>query len=295
MWCWTPVPGWPPTGSCLSVCNLSVCNLSVCRSAGGDPGCGAGLQCPGGPLQDPVCLSVTCLSVTCLSAGLLVGTLDVVLDSSARVAPYRILLQTADSQVFWTVACGASRKEITEHWDWLEANLLQTVAIFDNDEDVTTFVKGKILGIIAEDKRLQQGEEPEEDCGKFREAELKMRRLFGMPEEEKLVNYYSCSFWKGRVPRQGWLYLSINHLCFYSFLLGKEGKILRALPVHQPPVFQLLPPGEGRKVRSSGLYLSINHLCFYPSSWGRKVRSSGLYLSINHLCFYSFLLGKEGK
>lgn len=70
---------------------------------------------------------------------------------------------------------------------------------------------------------MKQGEEKEEECGKFREAELKMRRLFGMPEEEKLVNYYSCSTWKGRVPRQGWLYLSVNHLCFYSFLLGKEG------------------------------------------------------------------------
>lgn len=46
-----------------------------------------------------------------------------------------------------------------------------------------------------------------------------------MPEEEKLVNYYSCSYWKGKVPRQGWLYLSINHLCFYSYLLGKEGGI----------------------------------------------------------------------
>uniref|UniRef100_A0A3Q3B5Z4 TBC1 domain family member 9B n=1 Tax=Kryptolebias marmoratus TaxID=37003 RepID=A0A3Q3B5Z4_KRYMA len=155
-------------------------------------------------------------------SGLLVGTLDVVLDSSARVAPYRILLQTADSQIYWNIACGSNRKEITEHWDWLEANLLQTVSIFDNDEDVITFVKGKISGIIAEEKRLKQSEEQEEDSGKFREAELKMRRLFGMPEEEKLVNYYSCSYWKGRVPRQGWLYLSVNHLCFYSFLLGKE-------------------------------------------------------------------------
>ncbi|MED6237033.1 TBC1 domain member 9B [Ataeniobius toweri] len=155
-------------------------------------------------------------------SGLLVGTLDVVLDSSARVAPYRILLQTADSQIYWNIACGSSRKEITEHWDWLESNLLQTISIFDNDEDVITFVKGKISGIIAEENRLKQSEEQEEDSGKFREAELKMRKLFGMPDEEKLVNYYSCSYWKGRVPRQGWLYLSINHLCFYSFLLGKE-------------------------------------------------------------------------
>ena len=41
-----------------------------------------------------------------VSSGLLVGTLDVVLDSSARVAPYRILYQTPDSLVYWTIACG---------------------------------------------------------------------------------------------------------------------------------------------------------------------------------------------
>lgn len=153
--------------------------------------------------------------------GLLVGTLDVVLDSSARVAPYRILHQTQDAQVYWTVASGSSRKEITKHWEWLESNLLQTLSIFDSQEDITTFVKGKIHGIIAEEnKNLQpQGDE---DPGKFKEAELKMRKQFGMPEGEKLVNYYSCSYWKGRVPRQGWLYLTVNHLCFYSFLLGKE-------------------------------------------------------------------------
>uniref|UniRef100_A0A7M4F0E1 TBC1 domain family member 9B n=1 Tax=Crocodylus porosus TaxID=8502 RepID=A0A7M4F0E1_CROPO len=152
---------------------------------------------------------------------LLVGTLDVVLDSSARVAPYRILHQTQDSQIYWTVACGSSRKEITKHWEWLENNLLQTLSIFDSEEDITTFVKGKIHGIIAEENKNQQPQS-EEDPGKFKEAELKMRKQFGMPEVEKLVNYYSCSYWKGRVPRQGWLYLTVNHLCFYSFLLGKE-------------------------------------------------------------------------
>ena len=46
------------------------------------------------------------LPLSALLPGLLVGTLDVVLDSSARVAPYRILHQTQDSQVYWTVACG---------------------------------------------------------------------------------------------------------------------------------------------------------------------------------------------
>lgn len=81
-----------------------------------------------------------------------------------------------------------------------------------------------LQGIIAEENKNQQPQS-EEDPGKFKEAELKMRKQFGMPEVEKLVNYYSCSYWKGRVPRQGWLYLTVNHLCFYSFLLGKEGEL----------------------------------------------------------------------
>lgn len=79
-------------------------------------------------------------------------------------------------------------------------------------------------GIIAEYNKNHDIKE-DDDTDKFKEASAKFRKLFGMPEEEKLVNYYSCSYWKGKVPRQGWLYLSINHLCFYSYLLGKEGGI----------------------------------------------------------------------
>lgn len=75
--------------------------------------------------------------------------------------------------------------------------------------------------LIAEETSSRLAEQ-EEDPEKFREALVKFEARFNFPEAEKLITYYSCCCWKGRVPRQGWLYLSINHLCFYSFFLGKE-------------------------------------------------------------------------
>ncbi|XP_036598453.1 TBC1 domain family member 8 isoform X2 [Trichosurus vulpecula] len=157
--------------------------------------------------------------------GRLVGALDAVLDSNARVAPFRILLQVPGSQVYSPIACGATLEEINQHWEWLEQNLLHTLSVFDNKEDIASFVKGKIKALIAEEtssKLAEQEEEPE----KFREALVKFEARFNFPEAEKLITYYSCCCWKGRVPRQGWLYLSINHLCFYSFFLGKELKLI---------------------------------------------------------------------
>ncbi|KAL8180855.1 UNVERIFIED_CONTAM: TBC1 domain member 8B, partial [Gekko kuhli] len=159
-------------------------------------------------------------------AGLLVGTLDAVLDSTSKVAPFRILHQTPDSQVYWSIACGANREEITEHWDWLERNVMKTLSVFDSNEDITSFVQGKIRGLIAEESKgsLDREEDPE----KFREALMKFEKCFGLAEPEKLVTYYSCSYWRGRVPCQGWLYLSTNFLGFYSFLLGAEIKLVIA-------------------------------------------------------------------
>ncbi|XP_072482579.1 TBC1 domain family member 8B isoform X2 [Notamacropus eugenii] len=156
--------------------------------------------------------------------GLLVGTLDSVLDSSAKVAPFRILHQTPGSQVYWSIACGASREEIYKHWEWLEQNVMKTLSVFDSNEDITSFVHGKIRGLIAEEGKdsLVKGDDPE----KFREALMKFEKCFGLAKQEKLVTYYSCSYWRGRVPCQGWLYLSSNFLSFYSFLLGSEIKLV---------------------------------------------------------------------
>lgn len=49
---------------------------------------------------------------------------------------------------------GSSRKEITEHWEWLEHNLLQTLSIFENENDITTFVKGKVQVIKKKQKQF---------------------------------------------------------------------------------------------------------------------------------------------
>ncbi|XP_039397085.1 TBC1 domain family member 9 isoform X2 [Mauremys reevesii] len=154
---------------------------------------------------------------------------------------------------------GCSRKEITEHWEWLEQNLLQTLSVFENENDINTFVRGKIQGIIAEYNKIN-GIKEDDDTEKFKEAIVKFHKLFGMPEEEKLVNYYSCSYWKGKVPRQGWMYLSINHLCFYSFLMGREAKlVIRWVDITQleKNATLLFPDMIKVSTRSSEHYFSV--------------------------------------
>ncbi|CAL8281589.1 unnamed protein product [Arctogadus glacialis] len=156
--------------------------------------------------------------------GLLVGTLDTVMDSTSKVAPFRILHLTPDSQIYWSIACGGTKEEIVKHWDWLQQNIMRTLAVFDSSDDITSFVQGKIRGLIAEEGKSSMVQE--EDPERFREALLRFHKWFELPAREKLVTYYSCSYWRGRVPCQGWLYLSTNFLCFYSYLLGAEVKLV---------------------------------------------------------------------
>uniref|UniRef100_A0A673WLW0 TBC1 domain family member 8B n=1 Tax=Salmo trutta TaxID=8032 RepID=A0A673WLW0_SALTR len=155
---------------------------------------------------------------------LLVGTLDTMLDSTSKVAPFRILHQTPDSQVYWSIACGGTKEEISQHWEWLEKNIMRTLSVFDSSDDITSFVQGKIRGLIAEEGKVSCVQE--DDPEKFREALLRFEKWFDLPQKEKLVTYYSCSYWRGRVPCQGWLYLSTNFLSFYSYLLGSEVKLI---------------------------------------------------------------------
>ncbi|XP_067300761.1 TBC1 domain family member 8 [Pseudorasbora parva] len=157
--------------------------------------------------------------------GLLVGALDTVLDSNARAAPFRIVLHVPGTQVSWVIASGATIEEVLKHWKWLDQNILPYMAVFENKEDAASFVLGKVKGLIAEEV-LGGPAAGEDDPARFREDLARFEQRFGLPQREKLVSHYSCCCWKGHVPRQGSLYLTTNHIAFYSFLLGKEVKLL---------------------------------------------------------------------
>lgn len=58
----------------------------------------------------------------------------------------------------------------------------------------------------------------------FEALERKFQERFGMPEEEKLVCYSSC-YCMRQGPNPGRLYISLNHLCFYSSNFGLKNKL----------------------------------------------------------------------
>ncbi|XP_003708177.1 TBC1 domain family member 8/9 [Megachile rotundata] len=153
---------------------------------------------------------------------IIVGTLDSVLDT--KPPPFRILHQTPSSEVYWEIACSLTHEEILQDWEWLHSNLMDTLKSFDTEEEITEFVCCKIQSIIANnipDSQFADEDDPES----FKTVSFKFHQLFNVPKEDKLVNYYSCSYWKSRLPRQGWLYLSVNHMCFYAYILARETKL----------------------------------------------------------------------
>ncbi|XP_029039760.1 TBC1 domain family member 9 isoform X2 [Osmia bicornis bicornis] len=154
---------------------------------------------------------------------IIVGTLDSVLDT--KPPPFRILHQTPSSEVYWEIACSLTHEEILQDWEWLHSNLMDTLKSFDTEEEITEFVCCKIQSIIANNVPDSQFAD-EEDPQSFKTVSFKFHQLFNIPKEDKLVNYYSCSYWKSRFPRQGWLYLSVHHMCFYAYILARETKLI---------------------------------------------------------------------
>lgn len=166
-------------------------------------------------------------------SSILIGTIDSVLDS--RPAPYRILYQRANSDTSYTIAASVSHSDILNNWTWLDKQLKPTLACFDDPNEATNYVKCKIESLVAQNlsqhqaKISENGHLPAESF-EFRSMSHKLIKMFNLPSDEKLVNYYTCSYWIKRIPHQGVMYLSVNYLAFHSKFLSKEIKILIKWP-----------------------------------------------------------------
>lgn len=47
-----------------------------------------------------------------------------------------------------------------------------------------------------------------------------------VPLDEKLVSYYSATYWRGNLPAQGWIYLTVHRLFFHANFMGTETRIV---------------------------------------------------------------------
>lgn len=147
--------------------------------------------------------------------GLLTGTVESILDVSVPI--YRIALKDPEDSYFM-VASSNSEREIIKCWKYIQTKLCPQLSEL-SEADIFPFLYQKFECRAARYIALYDN-----DTLPLKRATVKLLRTFGFPPKEKLVYYYSCSYFRSRIPQQGWIYLTLNHLCFYSFLLGIETK-----------------------------------------------------------------------
>ena len=158
---------------------------------------------------------------------LLVQTWDSVLDT--KPPTYRILYQEEGSETFLLLSkCYHSQEAMTD-WAWLEEGVVTVLDKFETPSDITDFVMEKVASIASIAIFFNSTTETVEagESESYKAARSKVQKLFNIcMDSDRLVSYYSATYWSGRLPAQGWVYLTINHLAFYSFCLGAETTVL---------------------------------------------------------------------
>ncbi|ORX58362.1 TBC-domain-containing protein [Piromyces finnis] len=148
--------------------------------------------------------------------GLFWKTLQNVFDT--KQPPFRIVLKSSQNEFGQVIAVGNTKEEIEKDWKYIIDNFMPAVEKYEDFDDKESFILYK-LGFL-----LSSVNEHEMSDSKFRNACNVFKTLFNIPESEELLNFYSCSY-DNQIFNQGWMYISRNFVCFYSFILGNETKI----------------------------------------------------------------------
>ncbi|KAJ3297468.1 hypothetical protein HDU79_003549 [Rhizoclosmatium sp. JEL0117] len=153
-----------------------------------------------------------------------VTTIQNVFDS--KQPPFRIILKSpqvaGQGEVGHVVATAESIKAILKDWQWIEDNLAPELKDLEDLADQEAFALTKFQSLVT---NAEKDSDEKSSDAKFRAASRAWKQIFKLPETERLVNFYSCAYHK-KLINQGWLYLSLSYLCFYSFVLGVETKIV---------------------------------------------------------------------
>ncbi|TPX34079.1 hypothetical protein SmJEL517_g03274 [Synchytrium microbalum] len=149
------------------------------------------------------------------------ATVQNVLDT--KQSKFRILLKSPQGpEVGHLVAAADSLKAIEKDWTWIEENLLSELQELEDPTDQEAFAVSKFQSMVAS---AEQDTDEKSTDAKFRAASRAWRQIFHLPDTERLVNFYSCAYHK-KLINQGWMYISLSYLCFYSFVLGVETKVM---------------------------------------------------------------------
>ncbi|KAJ3052498.1 hypothetical protein HK097_006137, partial [Rhizophlyctis rosea] len=149
------------------------------------------------------------------------ATLQNVFDT--KQPPFRILLKSPQSSdVAHMVSTADTLKAAERDWNWIQEKFGEELAELEDPHDKEAYAVSKFQSLVTSEDN--DTDEKSTDA-KFRAAARSWRQIFHMPENERLVNFYSCAYHK-KLLNQGWMYLSVSYLCFYSFVLGTETKVV---------------------------------------------------------------------
>lgn len=83
-------------------------------------------------------------------------------------------------------------RDIIKDWQWLVDHMFRIVNEMESDEEITAFVVCKIESLVTQHNLTTPMAEELSHSGSDHVVAAKFRERFAMPEDESLVNYYSC-------------------------------------------------------------------------------------------------------
>lgn len=93
--------------------------------------------------------------------------------------------------LFTEIANALTREDILKDWLWLATNMFSVLMEMESEAEVTNFTICKIQSLVTHNTAPGTDEELVESSS-FQMIATKFKERFLLPDDERLINYYSC-------------------------------------------------------------------------------------------------------